>query len=388
MSDQSQMSLPGISPAIPNATSSPASGVGATLPVSPAGPKTARSGPGRARASRSPSRAKAPVSTTRGICGPTSFGSSVPPGPLSSWESRLRARLATVGSTECSLIWREKTTPAGASISRLAPWTPPTSDSASTGSQSTDEAEASSRTTPSATDHSLRENRYAQGGAPLTWQMKPRRPDVVASARPTPDCSLGGPDPTHRSTGCSLQTVMVRSPWPTPSKSDLEGGRTNPEGTSATGARPDGKKAQVGLPTAMKQVSPWATPAARDWRSDRSQKSGEEMYGTKGRPLARQMTETGELEVSTRSTPRASDGEKGGPNQSFGAGGKPLPAQMHAETGTWESATSLSGGSEISNPPQRHLLVRPRLAPLPRRKSAAHRTRLIPAGSWGTPPRG
>lgn len=31
----------------------------------------------------------------------------------------------------------------------------------------------------------------------------------------------------------------------------------------------------------------WPTPAARDWRSDSSQKSSEEMYGTKGRPLAR-----------------------------------------------------------------------------------------------------
>jgi hypothetical protein len=29
------------------------------------------------------------------------------------------------------------------------------------------------------------------------------------------------------------------------------------------------------------------------------------------------------------STPRASDGEKGGPNQSFGAGGQPLPAQAY-----------------------------------------------------------
>jgi hypothetical protein len=34
-------------------------------------------------------------------------------------------------------------------------------------------------------------------------------------------------------------------------------------------------------------------------------------------------------EASPWSTPRASDGEKGGPNQSFGAGGQPLPAQMH-----------------------------------------------------------
>lgn len=32
------------------------------------------------------------------------------------------------------------------------------------------------------------------------------------------------------------------------------------------------------------------------------------------------------------STPRSSDGEKGGPNQNFGAGGTPLPAQMHQAT--------------------------------------------------------
>lgn len=35
------------------------------------------------------------------------------------------------------------------------------------------------------------------------------------------------------------------------------------------------------------------------------------------------------LDTSTWSTPRASDGEKGGPNQAFSAGGQPLPAQMH-----------------------------------------------------------
>lgn len=71
----------------------------------------------------------------QGICGRTFIGSSVPDGPLSSWESRLRERLATVGSTECALIWRVKTTPAGASISRLAVSTRHTNGTGSTGSQ-------------------------------------------------------------------------------------------------------------------------------------------------------------------------------------------------------------------------------------------------------------
>lgn len=42
------------------------------------------------------------------------------------------------------------------------------------------------------------------------------------------------------------------------------------------------------------------------------------------------------------STPRASDGEKGSPNQSFGAGGTPLPAQA----ALWATPRTISGGPE------------------------------------------
>lgn len=41
---------------------------------------------------------------------------------------------------------------------------------------------------------------------------------------------------------------------------------------------------------------------------------------------------------ATWSTPRASDGEKGGPNMAFGAGGHPLPTQMHRAT--WVTASA------------------------------------------------
>lgn len=67
--------------------------------------------------------------------------------------------------------------------------------------------------------------------------------------------------------------------WFTPNVPN--GGRTLKEGTSPTGMTPDGIKRQVGLEN---QVVLWGTP-------------------------------------------RASDAEKGGPNQAFGAGGTPLPAQ-------------------------------------------------------------
>jgi hypothetical protein len=184
-----------------SATSSQAEGSGPSQLDWLDGPTNASCGPAPAPVSRSRSREKVVAPTTFGICGPTSFGSSVPAGPLSSWESRLRERLAMVGSTECALIWREKDTPAGESISRLAPWTPPISDNASTGSH-----------------------------------------------------------------------------WPTPTVADVQGGRKTRSG-------------------------------------DRSNE-----------PLLNGLM--------TWSTPRASDGAKGGPNQSFGAGGQPLPAQMH-QSATW-----------------------------------------------------
>lgn len=198
--------------ATPNAISSLAEDFGPSQLDWLDGLTIASSGPALAPVSRSRSRAKVEVSTTLGICGPTSFASSVPDGPLSSWESRLRDRLAMVGSTECALIWREKVSPAGAPISRLAPWTPPISASGSTGSH-----------------------------------------------------------------------------WPTPTVADVQGGRK-----TRSGAR-----------------------------------SGEALLNG----------------IMTWSTPRASDGEKGGPNQSFGAGGQPLPAQMH-QAAAWVTPTTTLSGQE------------------------------------------
>jgi len=67
--------------------------------------------------------------------------------------------------------------------------------------------------------------------------------------------------------------------WATPDTPS--GGRALPPGTTATGKTPDGRKLTVGLEN---QATMWGTP-------------------------------------------RGSDGEKGGPNMSFGAGGHPLPSQ-------------------------------------------------------------
>jgi len=117
----------------PNAISSQASAAGLMRSASRDGRIADLFGLEVVPANPSPSQDKAEEWTIQGIYGPTSFGSSVPSGPLSYWENRLRERLATGGSMEFSLIWKEKTTPAGESIFQLSRSTPRTSGNGFTG---------------------------------------------------------------------------------------------------------------------------------------------------------------------------------------------------------------------------------------------------------------
>lgn len=145
----------------------------------------------------------------QGICGRTFIASSVPEGPLSSWENRLRERLATVGSTESALIWREKATPEGQSISRLAVSTRHTNGTGSTGSQQT--------------------------------------------YNPTPKGSAAGPDYAklkRSDTGLSLQTIMCAYN-PTPTVADVTGGRK---------ARSGSRNAEPLLNGLLAAYSPTPTP--------------------------------------------------------------------------------------------------------------------------------
>jgi hypothetical protein len=84
--------------------------------------------------------------------------------------------------------------------------------------------------------------RVALTGYSLTWKRA-----ATPQGRSLYRLRLSGP------TTAAIESGL----WPTPSESDTQGSRTLPEGTTATGQRPDGKKAQVGLPNA---VMMWATP--------------------------------------------------------------------------------------------------------------------------------
>lgn len=101
--------------------------------------------------------------------------------------------------------------------------------------------------------------------------------------------------------GCGTPLAMAVEMWATP---------TSHERTHTPRAVDHGEQL-------ANQVDLWATPSARPGRSG---EASDETLGRNSRPLNEQA-------VNLWSSPRASDGEKGGPNMSFGAGGTPLPTQ-------------------------------------------------------------
>ncbi len=124
------------------------------------------------------------------------------------------------------------------------------------------------------------------------------------------------------STPPTSETESTGSPWTTPCASE-------------TGNR-QGKYPQGGtfLNTQMVHAQ-WPTPTVADVQGGRKTRSGERS----DEPLLNGLMTWG--------TPRASDGEKGGPNQAFGAGGQPLPARMHQSFWSTPEASDVRKHSEV-----------------------------------------
>jgi len=131
---------------------------------------------------------------------------------------------------------------------------------------------------------------------------------------------------------------LLRS-WPTPKASDPDGGKT----TKTEGG------GNSHLPIAAREA--WPTPMAGTPAQNGNNEAGGTDFSRKidviagvretvNGPRAAEKRKAGghsvnlqDQAMSAWSTPRASDGEKGGPNMKFGAGGTPLPAQAAQTSG-------------------------------------------------------
>jgi hypothetical protein len=258
---------------LPNAIFSPESVDGGSPCVLQDGPTTGKFGQDRAHASRSRPQARVPVQTIQGTCGPTSIASSPPSGPLSSWENRLRDRLAMVGSTEFELIWKEQVTPAGQSIFRLSRSTPRTFASDSTGLPATWPTPLQQDCRVPATPESAQrkwDHSNLRGIAAVTTWPTPRASDEKNGNGKTGNRT---PEAAHKA-GWTLPE-LTKATWPTPITNDATGsthcyGAMQPNGQRAifwklpgavkmhlvSGPTTSGSPDQTGKPGALNPAFP------------------------------------------------------------------------------------------------------------------------------------
>jgi hypothetical protein len=166
-----------------------------------AGPMTEPCGQGAVRASHSVPQDDAADSMTSGTSGPHGSGSSQSVSLQWSLENRLRARMASVGSTLFRLTWKQRVTPSGRPICALRASVLRTSGSDST-----------SWPTPTTRDH--------------------KDGDAKSCANVPVNALLG-------------RAVHLVG-WPSPTVGNATGSQMA-KGASATGRRPDGSKATVSL---------------------------------------------------------------------------------------------------------------------------------------------
>jgi hypothetical protein len=169
-----------------------------------------------------------------------------------------------VGSTELSLIWRVKVTPAGGSISRLAPWTRPTSEADSTGSPwPTPTVQDFKRTGENAMLREMeRDGRGVNGNlalAALTTWPTPRTADGEKNVR-TLEGSLRE---IERKGGVQ---DLAQAVWTTPTTRDWK----DTPGMATTG--PDGRVRLDQLPRQV--AATWPTPTSLSHAKDGNNEAG------------------------------------------------------------------------------------------------------------------
>lgn len=176
------------SEAIRSAISSPELACGRMPFVEPDGQTTFLYGPAVARASLSARQAKALGLMTSGTSGQPSTGLSSSAALQSSLESRLRARLSTLGSTLYTLTWKPWVTPSGQSRSRLRASVRRISETACSG-----------WVTPTARDWKDTPGMVAQRDGADRVDQLPRQAYLAGWKTPRANDCKGGLDPTGSS---------------------------------------------------------------------------------------------------------------------------------------------------------------------------------------------
>lgn len=261
MNARSKTSVQTISKDLFSAISLRELGSGALLCVWPDGKITERYGREVAPASLSPRLAKALGLTTSGTYGPPSTGLSSSVDLSSSLASKLRARTDLIGSILYRLTWKDRVTPAGRSIPALrgSPLRISGKGSTGSGSKASPTPPEAERVTPSARDwKDTGEIRPRADGTERLDQL-PRQ--AFLCGWPTP-CQQDGPNGGPGQGSDRLPGCAPLAGWPSPTVGNASGGQSPPEGTTAQGQTPDGRKVTVALPYVV-GLSGWPTPAAK-----------------------------------------------------------------------------------------------------------------------------
>lgn len=204
---------------------------------------------------------------TSGTYGRTGTTSSASADLQSSLDSRLRARMQTLGSTLYKMTWKAWITPSGRSRSRLRAsvlrtsatgsigWpTPLVSDSRGSAGVGKRElpniAKQAGWPTPCARDHFPSHTpEYIAAKKAQGHGMANLNDQVQMAGWPTPTStdSVRHPAPDFQTPNVTLNHAAALSGWNTPAASDGNGGKRPHPDTSMTGQHPSGRKVTMGL---------------------------------------------------------------------------------------------------------------------------------------------
>ena len=291
MNDPSRMSYQASLWGTANATSSAALEFGVTPCDKPGGLTIDPYGLVHAHASLSARQAREAGLLTSDICGLRSSGSSGSAALTWSLANRLKRHCATIGSTMWRLTWRQKATPWGRSVPRLAATALRTCANGCTG-----------------------------------WQS-PNQSDIRGPCKHHMERKDGGQP--------NMNYEAKLAAWPTPIDQDSYERRNMK--TMEKIAEHGG---DMTLPTMAKTLASWATPAARDYRSN---EASEEHHAarseqSRGKPLseqAHQLTASGETASGYPAGTEKRGQPDGGFIPSLGAWNTPNCWDVRADNCEW-----------------------------------------------------